>query len=463
MSRSIDAAHALMHCSDDFIGSVESIECILIESIYHNNEGNLRRAWICLRRALTIAQVLGLQLSHSPSTKALKPNTKTSQEHLWFHLIQMDRYLSLMLGLPQCVSKSHFATPDALTACTPTERLQRLDCAAAGLILERNEAEIEDKAAVQEIDRLLRDAAASVPSQRWMIPSLAPASGDNIESSNDINRLFDQFAHYHLVVRLHLPYFLRDSAIGKHEYSQTTVVNASRDILVRYVAFHSSNLAQSYCRGIDLLMFLACTMLCLAHMNAHRRNFVHTNKTGELSAFGFLAHQRPADRGMMEYALEKMHLMAQDFGDMMASRIASVVQHLLKIEGDSANGGKYNASASTNDGEQLETVGRLSDEGNVLHIHVPSFGPIKIERDGTLKTDLAMSSTLEDSHPPRSVQQPIHPPARMSQSSFPLSEDQNELFLSSVDFGAEDWTLQGVDTALFDSLIRGGDLDAEMS
>ena len=460
MSRAIDSAHTFVLCDDEFVDSIEGIECITIESHYQNNTGDLRRAWSCNRRALTIAQMMGLhRADNRSSTKSLEPHTGASPDELWFHLIQFDRYLSLMLGLPQYVSEIDFATPDALKACMPIERLQRIDCAAGALILDRKEADINDMAALQKIDKLLRKAAASMPSQWWLIPNI----GDKMESSLNIDRLYVQFVHYHFIARLHLPYLLRYSAGGKYDSSKITVANACREILARFVAFRSSNPTLSYCCGVNFIVFLACTILCLAHMNAHRRIDGHTGGLEEGSIFDFLAHQRPVDRGMMEHALESIQQMGRDSDDLTASRIATAVQHLLQIEGDSADGGSYIASASTSCGEEPECGGRLSEEGNVLHLHVPSLGAIKIKRDDTWRSDPTVSTARVAGVPSPLAAQTPHPDPRMFLNAPPPTEGQNESFASSLDFDAEDWALQGVDMALFDSLIQGSGLDNEMS
>ena len=42
MSRAVDTAHRLVTCNDELVNSIEGIECISIEAMYHNDGGNLR-------------------------------------------------------------------------------------------------------------------------------------------------------------------------------------------------------------------------------------------------------------------------------------------------------------------------------------------------------------------------------------------------------------------------------------
>ena len=461
MPRAINMANTLLHTNDECAGSLEGIECIMIESSYYNNSGHLRRAWSTLRRGLTIAQVIGLHRANAKSSmRTVEPYDGASPDRVWFRLIQFDRYLSLMLGLPQYVSESKFATADALDVCDPVERVQRIDCAAAGLMIERNEANINDSAATQEIEKLLIKSAGYVDPQWWVIPDSTPDAGDENGMSFDIDRLYDHFAHYHLLVRLHLPYLLRQPVPGDCG-SKITAVNASREILSRFLVFRSFSQSQSYCRGIDFLMYLACTALCLAHMNAHRQSYESTSNTGEVVGLRYLAHQRPVDRGMMERALEYVRQMAHDSNNFIASRIANVVQHLLEIERDSAGGGSYSATASHSCEGELECDGRFSNEGNVLQIHVPSFGMIKIERGGVFRSDLNMSSTLANG-----VEAGMQSNAELPHPNLGMLYNEDALYQNDVPsfgclpgFDSGDWALQGVDMALFDSIIRGSDLE----
>ena len=525
MSSVVDTVHSLVNCNDELVASLEGIECIAIESMYHNNAGNLRRSWVTMRRAMLVAQMMDLHRGgNPPSMKTLETRTCIRSEHIWFRLVQSDRYLSLMLGLPQGAREdSFFATANALEVCTPTERLQRIDCVVAGRILQRNEADINDLAETQEIDNLLRKALMTMPPQWWLTPNLAFSASDQMEHFHETIRIMDQFTHYHLVARLHLPYLLRSSTDRKYEYSKITAVNASREVLARFVAFRSFNPISSYCRGIDFLAFIASTTLCLAHIEAHRHGQVFPGRGDDEFLSNSLAHQRPSDRGMMERALESIEHMAKASIDLIASKIAIIFRHLLVIEAGAADGSSYIASSASGE-DGLECSGQLSDGGNVLRIYVPSFGTIKIEHGGVSRSVLTMpsqevpaTSVLEvpptdpgglfstspllgrqDKHARQPLNmldcptrysigdqsvnpewQPVPlnfgslgPPqhsasegGKRSISSFYGDDVQvTQPFVLGLDRGAEDWALQGVDTALFDSLVRGSELDAaEMS
>lgn len=60
MQRLLSAAANLVNVNDEMHGSLESLECLMLESVYHTNAGNLRKAWLVNRRAMLLAQLIGL-------------------------------------------------------------------------------------------------------------------------------------------------------------------------------------------------------------------------------------------------------------------------------------------------------------------------------------------------------------------------------------------------------------------
>ncbi|GJN70271.1 Zn 2cys6 transcription factor protein [Purpureocillium lilacinum] len=391
MSHAMRTAHDAVTSQDHLVGSVEGVECLLIESLYHNHAGDLRRAWLAVRRAILIAQLL--RLSSGVKETALDDDADTHSEidpvFLWFRLMQMDRYLSLMLGLPPGSLDNSFATPTALATCTPLERMQRIQCVAAGRILQRDQADThtdeQELKDTNEIDALLREASALMPPEWWLPPSA--------DTDKDTTRIMDLLTHHHLVLRLHLPFLLRSPNNSKYDYNKLTAVNASREALSRFVSFRKSKSPLPYCRGIDFLAFIASATLCVAHIEAHRHCY---NPLGDLSrrnaALQFLVHQRHADRALMELTLEIMDFMACGGADAIARKIATILRRLLGIEADAASGAAYRADSSRDgfscEEREFDYYSDLAggDGTTTLRVHIPHLGTIKIEQVDVCKS-----------------------------------------------------------------------------
>ncbi|KAK7747173.1 hypothetical protein SLS62_009115 [Diatrype stigma] len=389
MFRAVHTATRHVTSDDELVGSLDGIECLMIESMYLNNAGNLRRAWITNRRAMVMAQMMGLHRGARSSSVILEPGTwdRIDPDYMWFRLVCTDRYLSLMLGLPQGSLENAFATHAALRSCAAVERMERMESVAAGLIIQRNSAERTDLAATYKIDRMLQEAAALMPPQWWLM-----AAGDTATASNDAKafeesiRLMLQFTHRHLLVQLHLPYMMQSSITDtRYDYSKMTAANASRAIVAQFVAFRGTRPATAYCRGIDFIVFIASTTLCIAHIEA-RRQQQSTGLSKGLTVFQSLQHQRLSDRGLLERTLEIMESETLQSHDVIAQEISSILKPLLAVENNSAGGRLYQTSASLDESPGKQESRYLSSEGgdvDELRIHIPYYGTIKIEYNPT--------------------------------------------------------------------------------
>ncbi|KAJ5294699.1 hypothetical protein PENANT_c014G10496 [Penicillium antarcticum] len=274
MTRVIEKAISLVTTNEELIRSVEGMECIMPETVYQNYAGNLHRAWMAMHRAITVAQMMNLQRGLvSPSLKFIEPETRVTfnPAQTCFKLIQTDRYLSIMLGLPHSSLDDRFPTPQLSDECSPTERMQCIHCAVAGRIIERNNGGFNSLAKAEEDDVLLRKAADEMAPQWWLIPNFIPCSSDGSKLLRDTLRIMDQLTHYHMLIRLHLPYIFFSPG-PRNNRSKITAINASREILSRYIAFRTSSSAHFYCRGCYFLAFIAINILCIAHINSRSQS-----------------------------------------------------------------------------------------------------------------------------------------------------------------------------------------------
>jgi hypothetical protein len=441
MARAVDAASRLVTANDGLdVDSIEGIECMLMEGYYHHTAGSLRRAWIAVRRAMAAAQMMRMHKGvASPTISCLESESRVriKPEQTWFSIVHFDRYLSLMLDLPPGSLDNSFATLEALERCSATERMERICCVAAGRILQRDESDL------YEIDAMLQKASAPMPAQWWLTPSPASFTGDHAAKLKLTIRVLVQFVYYHLVSLLHLPHILRFSADSRHDYSKEMAVNASRQVLALYVCAADLGLAPNpYSCSVDFLVLTASAVLSLAHIDAHQRA-----RGAHSIPFAFLGHQRLHDRGMLEYALESMEKRAGEGTDVVAFRIARILRPLLAFEADAAAGGSYATSSSSRGSEDLEGGGNVSDDGKVLHVYVPYFGAIRIER-------ISSADTTSPGSLPPSGEQGLQPGLQ-----YPVDQihEEGETLQNHWEFKPcleDDWGLQGVGEATFEGLFR---------
>lgn len=82
---------------DELMGNLEGLECLILAGGFQINVGNLRRAWLSFRRALNIAQLMGLHRSPANKNKRdravpLSPED-IHRSYVYYHLLKGDVYL----------------------------------------------------------------------------------------------------------------------------------------------------------------------------------------------------------------------------------------------------------------------------------------------------------------------------------------------------------------------------------
>jgi hypothetical protein len=397
MDRVACLAISLVTTNDELLGSIEGLECVMIESVYQANIGSLRRSWLANRRAMSIAQLMGINRSdHQAQYKVLDPKTKHHPQLMWFRIVFLDRYLCLMLGLSQgCLDRS-MASEAMLANDTPMGRLERIHCVIASRILERNESKqsSQDFSLTRTLDVELQRAARSLPSKWWLAPNLDITSTDSQALFWNTRRLFAQVLHYNLVNQLHLPYMLRSSsAQRKYEYSLIACVNASREVLSRFITLRSFNGIAYSCRTVDFLALMAAMTLLLAHLDSH------LSETENL-----LAHQYHSDRAMIEKVQENMKEVNRLNSDTLSAQSADLLGRLLTLDIETADG--YPRGARMVSVQDAGTGTALLDQDGaaVVSVHIPYFGIIKIAREGISKEVPKSQATTKTTNCPAQSQ-----------------------------------------------------------
>ena len=450
--RLADLAINLVATKDELLDSIEGLECVVIESVYQANLGHLRRSWIAGRRAVSIAQLMGLhRLDNRTQYNVLDPKTRYHPQIMWFRIVFLDRFFCLMQGLPQgCIDRS-VASEAMLTKDVPMERLERTHCVVASRILERNELDSSstDLALTRTLDQELQKAARSLPSKWWLAPKLNSAPSGSQTLFWNIRRLFAQVLHYNLLNQLHLPYMFRSSpAERRYEYSQVTCINASRDVLLRVVTLRSLNRIDYSCRIVDFLALMASITLLLAHLDCHVSG-----------AENSLAHQYHSDRALIEQVQENMREVNRWNAEALSVRSADLVDRLLAIELESTDGRPHCAMKVKVHGAHTEIAPPDQDDDAAVSVHIPYFGIIKMirnsegtegsERPSTTMTtsNEAQAQVLDNCSPASTriahIDPQIHPSGLAGSSGVPGLEDAT---LVDLDCGHVD-TLAGASDA----------------
>lgn len=476
MDRLVDTAVRLVTTNENIVGCIEGLECIILEGVFQSNGGNLRRAWLAFRKAMVIAQLMKIDHPNPPPIKTLEGNAKMNPKFMWFRIVYMDSYLSLMLGLPHGGQETNMEND--VPGETPSCKLERAHTLIARRIIDRNRRDSfsQDLTETRKLDRELLNVAKALPDKFWFPPNFNTLKPNTREAFWETMRLCDQLHHYNLVHLLHLPYLLRcDKDSNYHTYTKITCVNASREILNRCIAFHNfnRNLLTIYCRTADFFALMAGMTILLAHIDSHR-----------LEVEDWRAHQRLGDRAMVEQLLENLEKVGKDTNDSLTHKSAEQLRRLLEIESDTAHGMGHSIH---------NTVRSLEEHCGELQLSIPYFGIIKIGREGikknsptepnpsqSLPTDIPDSVHIanhlfsaagfgealhQNSQASSFLPMPDAQTVRGSQMALASVNAEDELPQQQLQYpglaaSVNDWAFQGVDAAFFDSLMRGtGDWD----
>lgn len=499
MRRLMMAATTWVTTNPELHGSVESLICIMLEGIFEINCGSLRRAWGVYRRAMTVAQLMGLHRSPIPPLKRIDPGNDADPEFMWFRIVYMDRYLSLLLGLPQASSNKSMGDMSTLQDEPPLGKFERQLTDIASRILERNESAFSTSTIMttQSIDAELLKISKIMPASFWRPANFYGLTPGSPETLLEILRLAAQVYYYGILIQLHLPYMMHGiSDNSKHEYSKITCVNASREILIRFIAHRIFNPMSSCSRPVDFFALLAAMTLLLAHIDAHHHQ----------EATNFLAHQRLSDRALLDQTLDRMEVISNLNKDTITDKSAKLLRRLLDIEADAAEGSRYSARSVTANGEDVAD-GSIEKEGEEIRLTIPYLGIVKIAREGPVsrvsfgntisrphqaprgESTVAKSNNASEYLPNVSAidgerpiphvdnmpQIPTLPPSKWSdhQLQGPAYDEQSmreyicpnpnqddiilqpDAEVPTIAADIDEWAFQGVDMAFFDSLMRG--------
>jgi hypothetical protein len=478
-----ESAIKLVNLDDALLGSLEGIENLIFEMFYHVDCGNIRRAWITTRRAVTAAQMLGLHRAEHHHFLLLRADSDLDREVMWSTIVSMERLLSLLLGLPTSTGYSTLPFHSITSESGLGRNLSSLVGGLGGKILERNATESTDHAVKMtgQIDREIILAAEQMPATFWRPLALAGLGRDSLEAMGETRRAFGHMCYYSLVVQLHLPHMLSPHDATQRLHSKIACVNASREILNREIELRTFNPISACCRMSDFMALIAGITLMLGHATGH---------DGKESDH-LLAHQRLGDRATVARALDCIDPMSEVHGDVLTVRCAALLRDLLAIEEDAAR----------QHGLPAHQPNCAKSQHHILIMRVPYPGSIRISCEGVSilsaanmdqSQDMAegvtiggigsmmrrrrASATVEQQSQARDV---TATPATHTSANFDASSTDsgyarivepevtamqtpqtvpNDMSPPFPVASFDEWSFKGVDTAYMETLLRGNEV-----
>lgn len=392
MEKFLSDTSTLVTSNDELVGTMEGLECLVLQGIFYSNAGKPRRAWLCFRRALDVAQLMGLHHRLKISDKDAEPEPLERARHLWWIIFEADRYIAMVLGLPYGIANKHCdLETDNIEALgvSPEEIYMRKLAIIAGDIIDRNQASKSPAfTATQEIDEKLEALASEMPASWWKIPT-SPWSGEPRRLARLNTRVLAQFYHYQFEALLHLPFMLRSADEPRFNYNKSGCLKASREMICRYMVIREQYANFHFVRKITDFQAFTAVMILLLNLLEPR------------SAQGDYTQQQRDAQDWQE--IEKvMHI----FSDKTAGIDNAVATQGIKVI------------------KTLSAIGRNGGQSSgSMKLAIPYFGTISIAKGSRFQFEAAAQTASESTL----RWQPHHAAALATQSvPVPLPPDSQQ-------------------------------------
>jgi hypothetical protein len=454
--------------NDELLGSLEGLEVILLESLYHVNCGNIRRSWISMRRAVMVAELLGLHRPSHYRFKLIDAKSELDPEAIFVSVVWMERMVSVLLGLPSSVGRTTLIQLEAMKP-VPGSGLPVQFAVLLGRILDRDQIQVPTDAlkATREINKDILGVAALMPQAFWRPISFAGLDVNSLPGFRETRRALDHMCYYTLINQLHLPHMFCPDSVSQRQYSKMACVSASREILNREIALRSFSTVAASCRMGDFMALVAGMTLMLAHTVSHC----------DQSAENLLMHQRMGDRAIAEQALRCMKSMSELNEDVLAVRCGALLQDLLAVESDAAQGRRDESPHHTRIGQFVTGHGLVLKVPYVGDIRISGgritrLSPSKAGHDGSQGDGVVLggmgSISVDNSgraDPSNGGQSSAQQLSTTTAAGHQVPETQTLSYdaniglqpLPDASASIDDWVFQGLDTAFFDALTRGNE------
>jgi len=301
------AAESLLASDEGPARTLDGLECMILQSDYYINQGNLRKVWLIVRRAVSLAQLLGLQHKIDAEIKSKLARRRIA---VWSELWQRDRGFSLILGLPDTTLESQ-APPLTLgngdtDLESPDLFLRDLGIVMGHIIRRDQDPNSMTYSITLKIEEELEECH-SIMSAEWWDFTPSPDTPTDVLCGMYVAKM-----RFHTVRRLlHLPFLLKAFENAKYLSSRLASLQSSREMINVYnVLRDEKKPILKTCEMVDFQVFAAAMTLVVNllacsqppdHSDLHReerdwqlvlqtaaelRRFSHSTKGCKVAALG---------------------------------------------------------------------------------------------------------------------------------------------------------------------------------
>ena len=255
----VTAVESLLTADDGPAKTLDGLECMILQSNYYINIGNLRKVWLIVRRAINLAQLLGL---HCKMDFRKRPKQAMRGNALWSELWQRDRGFSLILGLPYATLESQLPSlliKDGSDRQKTEEFLRDLGIVMGHIVDRDQDPSGKTYSNTLKIAEELEECQNTVSAQWW---DFRPVPDTPVDA---IGGMFMAKMRFYTVERLlHLPFLLKAFEDSKFRNSRLQTLQSSRKIIDVYnILRDEKRPALNLCDMADFQVFAAAMTLAV--------------------------------------------------------------------------------------------------------------------------------------------------------------------------------------------------------
>ncbi|KIW62166.1 hypothetical protein, variant [Phialophora macrospora] len=231
-----DTVEATLFSHDRLLGTVQGLGMAMHFLRLQISQGNFHKAWIRVRHCIALAELLGLSRlpplsQHSSIGGSPEERLQYQKIQLWEFMCSAERLSGMIVNRPPISRRLEDPNAQPLTVngiVQTSVYLKRLtDVTTKFHILDdpvvTRGAGAQSYASALELDRELRVLASETPKSWWR------------QDTNEIKpENLCQLLHYYFVMRVHLPFTVRQGAGEPNMYSRLTCLDACEAVAQRY-------------------------------------------------------------------------------------------------------------------------------------------------------------------------------------------------------------------------------------
>ena len=257
---------SLVTSNDELVGNADGLECLILQGLNFCNAGKPRRALLSFRRALDVAQLLGLHRGVWLNNKSTTAESLKRLNDVWWTIFEADRFIPLVLGLPYGIANKdcdlEVRNLEGSNISHEEVYIRKISIINADIIDRNQASKVPRYEATQEINGKLERLAKEMPQSWWEIPTTAWPT-DSPSLARLYTRVMAQFWHYEIEALLHLPFMLRSATESCFNQDKSICLNAARKMVSHYFLLREQFAPGFVCKLTDFQVFTGAVILVL--------------------------------------------------------------------------------------------------------------------------------------------------------------------------------------------------------